>query len=238
MANPIGSAVGSVIPTNLPTGQQITSSASNILLYGAIFLIVVIILIAGGVGLWILIRWWQYNKKITLYKDRNGYMEWAGTDSAREIIYNNYGDSVFYWRKRRIYTPRGEIEVGKNKYIYVIAEDGEKINVGLESINSKLRQLGLHPVHPDARAFKSGMVRIIKDRHEKKAGLKEFALMLAPWIFIIFCIIGLYFIADKLVSFLDKMPTVVTALNAVLDKANQILTGVNNVCATTGIKQG
>ncbi len=222
----------------LPSGNEITSSLSSILVWGSIFIIMFIVLVVGGVGIWFLIRRVQFNKKITIFEERNGVPEWFGEDTAREVVYNIYGDSIFFLRKRKKYMPRPERKVGKNRYFYVIRGDGTWINVGLGEIESRLKVMGVTPIHPDMRAFKSGMAKIIKDRFEKKNLLKEWAPIIVPIIFFIIVAIALYFIVDKIVASQDNLLKMTEASKAVMEKAGNVLSSLNNICSGSGIKTG
>lgn len=205
-----------------PGKGAVVAGAGNSFFYITIFVIILILLAIGAVGIVILIRHLQFNKKIEIYEWRNGKPERIGKDRAKELKYNVLGDSVFYLKKRHKYLPRGVIKMGKNLYFYVIRDDGEWVNFTMGDINQRFNEADVKFIHPDMRAFKSGLVKVMKDRFEKKKGIKDILLSAMPYIFIILCAIALYFIADRLVAFLDKLPQVVDKLDSLLGKMNNI----------------
>lgn len=226
------------ITSAIPTKEAMFGSLGGILIWGAVFILVIIVFAVGGIITWWLIRQWQFNKKIQIYEDRNGKCEYVGEDRARELIYNGYGDSVFYLKKRKKYLPRGEIKIGKNRFIYVIRSDGEWINCGIESISYKLNQLGLKPIHPDMRAFKSGMTQLIKTRYEKTSKIKEWAPIIVPLILFVLIGIAFYFIADRIVASQNNLIAMTKAAEGVMEKAGEVLSATNNICSNSGIKVG
>ena len=228
--------LGSTISSIIPSKSSIISGTSSAFVWITILILVVIALALGGIGIWFLARRLQYNKKIDIFEDRNGYMEWIGKDRAKELIYNSYGDSVFFLKKRKKYLPRGEIKIAKNKYIYAISQDGTWVNCGLESIDENLKELQLKPIHPDMRAFKSGMAKLIKERYEKKSFLKEWAPILVPIIGFIIIMIGMYFIIDRIVASENNLLKMTDASAQVMEKASQVLSALDNVCSNSGIK--
>lgn len=225
------------IPTSfLPSGRSVMSGVGGTVGLITIIIIVFIILAAAGVFVWILVRNLQFNKRIMIFETRNGMTEWLGQDRAREVVYNMSGDSVFFLKKRKKYLPRGEVKVGKNRYIYTIRSDGEWVNSSLEDLDAKLRTIGVKPIHPDMRAFKAGMEEVMKKRYEKKSLMKEWLPVVVPIILFIICGLVLYFVADRLVTFLNKLPEVLDAAAKVQDKSSQILASMNNICGSSGIK--
>ena len=231
MAFDIGS-----ISSLFPSSQNIIGGVSSTFFWVTILIIIFLFLVGGAIGVWFLIRYWQFNKKLQVYEDRGTHIEYVGMDRAKEIVYNNYGDSVFYLKKRKKYLPRGEVKVGKKVYMYIIRKDGEWINVSLEGLDNKLNLMNIKMIHPDMRAFKSGMAKLIKDRFEKKSIWKEYGHIIIPVIVFIICGLILYFIADKLVSFLDKLPQVLEAATKVQDATKNILVSLENVCSGAGVR--
>jgi len=219
--------LGSILSSIFPSKQGAVQAAGSSFFYITIIVIIFIFLIAGGIGVWLLIRALQFNKKVHIYDARNGIMEYVGKDRAKEVRYNIQGDTVFFLNKRKMFLPRGEMRVGKNLYLYGIREDGEWINFSITDLNQELRKANIKFIHSDMRAFKAGLSKIMKDRFEKKSSVKDIVLMVAPYVFIIIASIALYFIADRLVAFLNQMP-------AVIEKLDKLLATMSNVCSPPG----
>lgn len=234
MASDIGGAISSVMPSMSGFG----SGLSTTLFWIFIFIVVVIFLVAGGIGVFYLVRYLQFNKKIDIYEERNGMMEKVGTDRAREIKYNIYGDSVFILRKRKKYLPRGEMKSGRNFYLYCIRADGEWVNIAMGSVNKELKESGVKFIHPDMRAFKSGLSQIMENRFEKKNWIKEYGPIIFPIIIFIIMALAIYFIADKVVSGITLSNNVMGAADKVLDRTNDILSSLNNICSNSGMRSG
>ena len=176
----------------------------------------------------------QFNKKIDVYEDRGTHLEKLKGDRAKEIVYNAYGDSVFYLKRRHKTLPRGEKNLGRKTYAYVIKQDGEWVNVDLAFDKGKLTYT---LIHPDMRAFKSGMGKLIKDRYEKKSLFKEYGGIVIPFIFLVVLCLAMYFIVDRIVASEDNLLQMTVAAEAVMEKANNILSSLNNICSSSGISK-
>jgi hypothetical protein len=229
MADEISGIIKSIIPTKAGT----IAGTSNTFFWITILILIIIFLIIGGVIIWIVVRSLQFNKKIDVYEDRGTYLEKIKGDRAKEIVYNAYGDSVFYLKRRHKTLPRGEKKIGAKTYAYVIRQDGEWVNVDLSYDNGKLTYT---LIHPDMRAFKSGMGKLIKERYEKKSFLKKYGGIIIPFMFLALILLGMYFIIDRIVASEDNLLQMTVAAQGVMDKAGQVLSAVNGVCSGSGLK--
>lgn len=224
------SDIGSIFPTK----ESIIPGVSSTFFWITLLIIIFFFLIIGGVGIILLIRYLQFNKKIQIWEERNNQMEYIGKDRAKEIKYNIYGDTVFVLKKRKKFLPRGEIKSGRNVYLYCIREDGEWVNFSLESVNQKLKDAGVKFIHPDMRAFKSGTAKIIKDSYQKKSFLKEWAPIIVPIIFFVIVGIALYFVVDRIVASENNLLEMTKASKEVMQLAKEVLTAVNNIKSGSG----
>lgn len=229
--------LSSIVSDIIPSGEAFKSFSGTAILWLSAFILLVIIFVLGAIGVYYLIRILQFNNKITIYEDRNGIIEYFGKDRAKEITYNIYGDSIFYLRKRKKYLPRPERKIGKRRYLYFIGADGEWVNVGLESFDRAMKEMKIKPIHPDMRAMKSGMAKLVKDRYEKKENwFSRNAHVIIPLIFFVITAIALYFIVDRIVASQNNVLEVIQSADAVMDKANQVLSSLNNICSGSGIQ--
>lgn len=210
------------------------SGTSNTFFWITILVLIIIFLVIGGIVVWLIIRALQFNKKIDVYEDRGTHLEKLKGDKAKEIVYNAYGDSVFYLRRRHKTLPRGEKNIGRKTYVYIIGQDGEWVNAEPSLING---QLTFTPIHPDMRAFKSGMGKLIKDRYEKKSFIKEYGGIVIPFIFLVMILLGMYFIIDRIVASENNLLQMTVAAEAVMEKANNVLSSLNNICSSSGIQK-
>ena len=115
-----------------------------------IAIIVVLGIVVGGITYYFANKK-QYNKKIHIFEQVNGQAIPTGIDSAKEIILPNTSIRAYYLKKKKVYLPRPSIQTGINHYWFFIRTDGEWINVGLENLNDKLDELGIHYDHTDMR---------------------------------------------------------------------------------------
>lgn len=228
--------IGGSLSGILPSSQSIIAGVSSTFFWVSIFIIIIIFLAIGGVGVYFIIRYMQFNKKIQIWEEKNNQMEYIGKDRAKEVKYNIYGDSVFVLRKRKKFLPRGEIKSGRKLYLYCIREDGEWVNISMTNVNQVLKQANVKFIHPDMRAFKSGTAKIMKDRYEKVNWIKEYGPIILPIVIFVILSLAIYFIADKVVSGISLSNAGIEASNKVLDKVNDVLSSLNNICSNSGYK--
>jgi len=229
MADPISS-----LSSFVPSGSSVAHAGSTLMQVLTYFFLFLIVAAFVGVGLYFWLSSLKFNKRIVIFEKINGRMEQTGIDKAMEVKYGQTGDYVIYLRKRKKYLAPPTIQTGKKTYWYAIREDGEWFNIGLEDIDVAMRQAKAKFLHTEARAFRTSFQTNLKTRLEEKKFMEKYGAIIFN--IIGWAIIGLimWFMADKLVSFLDKFGSIQDAQIKLMATNEQVLQVLDKVCSTSG----
>jgi hypothetical protein len=209
------------------------SSIINLLLGLGIFLLFLAI-VGGGVGLWL--YWYisnkKFNKNIQIFEKIDGRYMPTFKDKATEMRIGNAGDTIFFCKKSKKYLPRPTIQTGINGYWFVKRDDGELINIGMEDIDTKMKQLGVFYVDPEMRYQRSALQKIIKERYDKKSFWQEHGSAILSILFIIIWAVSILLISKGYFNALQSVDNTLIATTDVLDSVKQVLSSLDNVCST------
>ena len=218
----------------IPSGASIAGAGTTLMKVLTYFFLFLVVAALIGVGLWYWLSSMKYKMRIIVFEKINGRMEQTGTDKAMEVKYGQTGDYVIFLRKRKKYLAPPTIQMGKRTYWYCIREDGEWFNIGLEDIDIAMRQAKAKFLHTEARAFRTSFQTNLKTRLEEKKFMEKYGAMIFN--IIGWAIIGLimWFMADKLVSFLGKLAPLLETQVKLMATNEQVLQALDKVCSGTG----
>ncbi len=201
---------------------------------GFIFLIIVGIVV-GGVVYYIANKK-QYNKTIHIFEEVGGRTVPVGMDKAKEIILPNTSIRAFYLKRRKVFLPRPSIQTGIGHYWFFIRDDGEWMNVRLENLNLKLKELGLHYDHTDMRMANSSLKKLIEKNYKKLNWIKEYAPYIAIGILLLIVGISVFLIINQSTKSLAALGATAETNKAVLEGLTQILQSMDRICTGSGIR--
>lgn len=217
------------VDTDLNIGAGIGSIFSN-------FMILFLFLIAGGLVTYWYISKKSYNKTIHIFEDVNNSPAPMGQDKAKEITLPFTSVRAFYLKNRKIYLPRASIQTGKNNYWYFIREDGEWVNVTLESLNTKLKQLRIKYDHTDMRMANASLKKLVEKNYKKLNWLKEYAPYIGFAIIIIMLGIGGYLTMSEANKVVSSASANVETLGSIAEHLDNILVNIDKISSTSGIR--
>ena len=229
MAGPLDSLSGF-----MPSTSSMASAGSSlfkVITYFLLFLVVVVIL---GISLWVFLSNLKYNKRIVIYEKINGRVMRTGIDRAMDVKFGTVGDYVIYLKKRKKYLAPPTIQTGKKEYWYFIREDGEWFNIGMEDIDVAMRQAKAKFLHTEARAFRTAFQQNLKNRLEEKKFMEKYGAVIMS--VILFAVVGLimWFMADKLVNFLDKLTPLMDTASKLQEQNAQLAQALDRLCSGSG----
>lgn len=194
--------------------------------------------IAAGIVTFIIMRQRKFNKRIEVYEKING--KWERTMVLRAMFMNigDAGDQVLYVSKVKKFLPMPSIQTGRNTYWYVIREDKEWINVGLEDIDEKFREAGAWFLDKEARHARTALQKNLKDRFQKLTFLEKYGGLMVWTVLVLVIGVSVWLWFDKMIELSSSVDKVVKLAADVLEKSGNVVTKLDNVCTGSGIKAG
>lgn len=222
----------------LPSTKSVIQFGTTTLHVLTIFIIVVAVAIVLGIAAFFFFRWLKFSKKIWVFELVGNNWELTKKDRATELVINRMGDTVFYLRRNKKYLPRPSGQVGRRLYWFYIGEDGEWRNFKLGDMDEQARQIGIKFLHPAVRYSRAALKTLWKDRYDKPKFMEKYGQYILPIIF--FAIIGLFLWlnVDRLLTIGNQLSAMVKTSGEVMEKANQVLASLANICAGSGARGG
>jgi len=210
-------------------------SKSSVVSFIAWFLIIVIVLVVVGVVTWILIRRMKFKYKVVVFENVAGRYEPTRKDSAMELRFGAGGDSVFYIRKHKKYQPMPRIQVGRKTYWFAIREDGEWINIGIENIDEKSREMKINFLDKEMRYARTSLQKSLKDRYNKPGFMEKYGGIIAYVSLIAITGIMMWLLFDKFLDITGNITSNLEMMNQLQSIEKDILSSLNNICTGSGI---
>ncbi len=205
--------------------------------YMSIISILVLIVIAGLFALW---AWWYISKrrfkyKIIIFAKIDGKYKNIGSDRAMERRVGHGGDTVFYIKKLKKIVPTPTIQTGANTYWMAKREDNELINIGMEDIDLIFKEAKVHYLTPETRYARASLQKLNKDRYDKETFWQKYGRDAMTIVFIVVISIMLLLIASKMMEIVGSVDGAMKSAGEIIEKANQVLGTLDNVCSDSGI---
>jgi len=226
MTDALGETTG-IIKSFLP---KVGGAGKAILGWGAWIIVIIIFSALIGFGVWFFIREKKFNKKIVVFEKIGNRFEPTMNDKAMEVKFSTGGDTIFYLRKSKKYLPNPRIQTGKRTYWYWIREDGEWINFGPGDFDADARQLHAHFLDKEMRFARTQIQKGLRERYDKPGFWKQYGTLVLSLSFIALIGALTWMLFDKWIALAGATNAGVETAAKVMDKANQILSSMNNIC--------
>lgn len=219
------------------TGVDLSSDTGvfNFSFITDLVIFLVLAVFAGAFTYWYLQRK-TYNKTIVKFREVNGITRRIGVEKAKEITLPNTSVRAYYLRKSQFYIPRPSIESAENEYWMFVRNDGEWVNVGLTNLNEELLKFGLKYDHTDMRMANAALKKLVDRSYKKSNWIKEWAPYIGFSVVIILVAISGYLVIGEAAKVNSATATNVVTLGEILKSMNEILSNVNNIGSSSGVK--
>lgn len=161
-------------------------------------LIGIVVVVAVIFGIYWLINYLKWNKKVVLFRKVSNRIIPVATDKA---MFERVGQSGDYWlktQKLKKTLPRPKIEMGVNTYWFFEREDGEWINFELADIDAQMKKAGAYYVDEDMRLQRLGIQKNLKDRLIKETFWQKYGTTIMLIIFVLIVTICLVVLFQKM----------------------------------------
>jgi len=202
-----------------------------------IVLLLLVIAIIGGTGIFFFIRAKTYNRKIVDFENvSNAGYQPVFKDRARLIKIGDGGEEVLYLLKRKQYRTAYGKKMGKNIYWFAKGQDGYYYNVLLGDVDAKMGMLDIEPIDRDMRYMHVAIRKNIQDRYRKQNFMEKYGTYIMSGIFLIIMMAGIWFQMDKLKDIsAESAKSIATAAEVHKDTAS-IIASLDNICGGSGLK--
>lgn len=193
-----------------------------------VFLIIFALLAA--VSTWLIINRLLFSKKIVLFEKVGKTIEPTRKDRARILKWGDSGDTVFFTRKTKKYLPTPTIQTGRNTFWYYMREDGEWINIGIEDIDTKMKEVKAHFLDKEMRYGRVALHRNLEERFKKITFWDKYGGFIAYTVLIVIISISMYLMFDKFIAISNGLSGAMDAADKVIDKLNILLVNMDRIC--------
>lgn len=191
--------------------------------------LIIVIFLLGLVGfaVYIYLNNKSYNKKLHVFRNINGRPTPVGVERAREITLPFTSTKAFQVKKGGFFLPRPSIETHKNNYWFMIRDDGEWVNIGLESFNDKLKAMNMFFDHGDMRMANAALKKLVERNYKKTNWIKEWAPFIGFGMIILMLGIGGYLFSKEMGSVLGGLQNSVVSQQETAAVYERILLGID-----------
>ena len=202
-----------------------------------IVLLLLVIAIIGGTGIFFFIRAKTYNRKIVDFENvsNQGYQP-VFKDRARLVKIGDGGEEVLYLLKRKQYRTAYGKKMGKNIYWFAKGQDGYYYNVLLGDVDSKMGMLDIEPIDRDMRYMHVAIRKNIQDRYRKQSFMEKYGTYIMSGIFLIIMMAGIWFQMDKLKDISTESAKSIATAAEVNKATSSIIASLDNICGGSGLK--
>lgn len=209
-----------IVP-NINTGSVVTG-----ILYFLIFLFVASV---GGFLGYYFIQKKKYKHKITIFEKVSGRFEPTKKDVAMEVSVGKGGDKAFHLRKGKKWIPRPSIQTGRNTYWFMLREDGELVNVGVEDIDETLKKAKVHYIDVEMRYARAGLQKNLKDRYDRPSFLQQYGTLISGMIIVLITGILMFLLFDKFLDLTAQLSSLMSTAQKVAEENQRLLAGIDTI---------
>lgn len=221
MADAVTDAIDSITPTI--TGPGAVTIA-------LIILLVIILFSATAIITYIVIKKRKFNKFVVVFEKVGGKEEVVMRCRAMFSKFGRGGDQVMILEKGKKVLPKPEIQVGRNNYWFKIREDGEWINIGIEDIDEKFRELKCNFLHPEIRYQKTSIQDgMLKERYQNTSWWKENWHIVVSIVVIAILLIFMFLITSKNLEIANAQEEGQKIYQDTMETTKQIIAGLNEI---------
>jgi hypothetical protein len=205
--------------------------------YLGIGLLVIVLAVAFGIGLYFFIRWMKFNRQITILEDVQGAddLEPVGKDKAMLVKVGKGGTELLYLKRRKVYRGAYGKRMGKNKYYFAIGSDGIWYNITLGSLERGMNKVGIRPTSVNMRYQNESLMELIKQRFEQQNFFQKYGQLLVNMVFFVIVAIMFWLYFDKLIDTASTMQEVSKTLKEAGDALKEAIGGLDRLRSTGGV---
>lgn len=199
--------------------------------------IILIILMIGGIAIYIYFQRKLFNKKIIDFENISGQgYQPTFQDTARLIKVGDGGEEILFLRKRKQYRTAYGRKMGVNTYWFSKGQDGYWYNVLLGDLDAKMGMLDIEPIDRDMRYMHVAIRKNIQERYRKVGFMEKYGQVLMSGIFLLIMIIAVWLLMSKAGDLITVAQSTVESSKPVADSLKVAVSKLDSICGASGIR--
>ena len=201
-----------------------------------VFILVIVIMVAisgitFGISYYVIMKR-NFNCKAIIFERISGHFQPVRTEPSGHIKISKEGTMAFFLRKSKVWLPTPTIQTGPRIYWFARKGDGSLVNIGLEDLDEKAKEMHIHFTNADMR-YETVAIRKNLDHRFNKVGFWEkYGTMIIIIIMVVIVLVLLFLIFKEFVTFAGTMSSTQTAIAETVKNQDRILESLNNIYNT------
>jgi len=189
--------------------------------------------ITGGIVAGVMMYRWKWNFRWIVFENIPpfGYIP-SRRGRCRLIKFGDGGEEVYYLKGLKVVRSNYGERIGTRQVAWAIGKDGLWYATKFGNFDDKLREIGIVPVHTDARLANSSLRKGLEKKYDDRSFLEKHAAMVMFGLFIIVLLIFaglLWFTFDQTIKVISANAGVIEGLKEVVGLLKETLSGVDNI---------
>jgi len=222
-----------ILGAEIPSFGNAGSSGAGLLsgINWMVFAIIFIFFIVGAIIIYVVVQNRQYNKKIILFENISGQgYQLIKRDRARLVKVGDGGEEILFLKKSKVYRTAYGKKMGKNTYWFAKGQDGYWYNIVLGDLDAKMGMLDIEPIDRDMRYMHVAIRKNIQERYRKQNFMEKYGTIMMSGVFLLVMMIGIWLLLAKIGDVAKANELAIQTGQKVMESAQQVLAGINNVC--------
>ena len=182
-------------------------------------------------GVYLLIQWMTYNRKIVVFENIAG-SGWqnTGSDRAKIVKIGDGGEELMYLKKRKVYRTAYGKKMGTNTYWFAVGQDGYWYNVVLGDLDAKMGMLDIEPIDRDMRYMHVAIRKNIQERYRKVGLMEKYGTIIMSSFFLLIMIIAIWLLISKVGDLIAGAQAALIAMEPLANKMASIAGNMDKIC--------
>lgn len=200
------------------------------------FIIAVFVVIVIGIGIYFYIISTRWKKTIIVFEKVSGKWEITRRDKGMEVYVGTGGETALYLKKHKKYLAYPNTQTGRNTYWYAIGPDNLWRNIGIGDIDEVMDKLKVEYIPIEIGLARASLQKLLKENYQKPKFWEKYGDKIAFGIFILLLGFSLWFAAGRNLEVARILGENIESSTAVIDRAEQILSSLDNICTGSGLR--
>jgi len=208
---------------------------NNVINFMGLFLLLLVSCIIFGTAAYFYSIKKKYSKTIYVFEKINGVPQRTRFYKAAEIVIAN-GVTAFHLKGTKIHLPKPTIPSAKDTFWYMIDNQGNWHNVGIESFDETTKRFKLVPDNLNLRSTRASFQKLLQDNYRKQSWIEKYAPYIALAGLCLIVGIMVYLCMDKVIEAIGMGNKNIEIAVELSKMQKELLGAMDNVCSSGGMR--